>query len=102
MKLSQKNLDRLRKIRRMLVSGKTLGGLLVGIAGTVTGCRDRGPHTVMGSYPADQGNVQRERRDCHVRGKYLVEPDTEKKEQQPDQKGEPKVEPKTEPPSKGS
>ena len=83
MKLSKKNKSLLQRIRNLLASGKTLGGLLVGLAATTigSGChRDRGPHNVMGSYPKTDtdANVRNERRDCHVRGKYIVKPPTEK------------------------
>ena len=83
MKLSKKNKSLLRNIRDLLASGKTLGGLLVSLAATTigSGChRDRGPHNVMGSYPNPNpdANVRNERRDCHVRGKYIVKPPAEK------------------------
>ena len=79
MKLSKKNKSLLQRIRNLLASGKTLGGLLVSLAATTisSGChRDRGPHNVMGSYPKTDtdANVRNERRDCHVRGKYIVNP----------------------------
>ena len=83
MKLSKKNKSLLQRIRNLLASGKTLGGLLVSLAATTisSGChRDRGPHNVKGSYPKTDtdANVRNERRDCHVRGKYIVKPPTEK------------------------
>ena len=88
MKLSKKNKTLLRNIRDMLASGKTLGSLLVGLAATTIGCgchRDRGPHNVMGSYPKDEPetNVRNERKNCHVRGKYLVNPPKTSKEAKP-------------------
>ena len=88
MNLSQKNKTLLRNIRDMLASGKTLCGLLVGIATSAigSGCqRDRGPHNVMGSYPKPEpdANVRNERRDCHVRGKYLVKPPAKPKKEEP-------------------
>lgn len=88
MKLSKKNQTLLRRIRKALASGKTLGGLLVGLATTTigNGChRDRGPHNVMGSYPntSSDANVRNERRDCHVRGKYLVKPPEKPKKEAP-------------------
>ena len=88
MKLSRKNKSLLRNIRDLLASGKTIGGLLVSLAATTvgTGChRDRGPHNVMGSYPKTDmdANVRNERKDCHVRGKYLVEPPEKPKKEEP-------------------
>ena len=53
MKLSKKNAARQSAIRRALASGKSLGGLLVGLAAAmVGGCSERSPSTVMGDYPA--------------------------------------------------
>ena len=83
MTLSKKNQARLQSIHKMLASGKALGGLLVSLAATTIGCgchRDRGPHNVMGSYPnqAPSTNVQNEKKDGRIMGKYLIEPSTPK------------------------
>ena len=53
MKLSKKNATRQRVLQKAIASGKTLGGLLVGLtaATVVGGCRERSPATTMGSYP---------------------------------------------------
>jgi hypothetical protein len=52
MKLSKKNAALQRTMRKTIASGKTLGGLLVGIAATITGCREgNSPASTMGSYP---------------------------------------------------
>ena len=53
MKLSKKNAARQRVLQKAIASGKTLGGLLVGLtaATVVSGCRERSPATTMGSYP---------------------------------------------------
>ena len=52
MKLSKKDTAVQRAIHRAVSSGKALGGLLVGLAATVAGCRDgnRSAHT-MGRFP---------------------------------------------------
>ena len=52
MKLSKKNTVLQRTIHKALASGKALGGLIVGFAATVSGCRDHSPATMMGDYPA--------------------------------------------------
>ena len=52
MKLSKKNEAVQRTIHRAVASGKALGGLIVGLAATVAGCRERTPADTMGSYPA--------------------------------------------------
>ena len=52
MKLSKKNAALQRTMQKAIASGKTLGGLLVGIAATVAGCREgNSPESTMGSYP---------------------------------------------------
>ena len=53
MKLSKKNAARQRVLQKAIASGKTLGGLLVGLtaAAVAGGCRERSPATTMGSYP---------------------------------------------------
>ena len=52
MKLSKKREALQRAIHKAVASGKALGGLLVGLAATVTGCREHTPANTMGSYPA--------------------------------------------------
>lgn len=52
MKLSKKNATIQRSMHKAIASGKTLGGLLVGIAATISGCREgNSPASTMGSYP---------------------------------------------------
>ena len=52
MKLSKKNAALLRAIHDALASGKALGGLLVGFAATVAGCREsHSPAHTMGRFP---------------------------------------------------
>ena len=65
MKLSKRSEALQRAIHKAVASGKALGGLLIGIAATVTGCRERTPANTMGSYPAprqQQENAMRNRR----------------------------------------
>ena len=52
MKLSKKSEALQRAIHKALASGKALGGLIVGLAATVSGCRDHTPANTMGDYPA--------------------------------------------------
>ena len=53
MKLSKKNAARQRVLQKAIASGKTLGGLLVGLtaATVVSECKDSSPASTMGSYP---------------------------------------------------
>ena len=52
MKLSRKNSAVQRAIRNAVASGKALGGLLVGFAAVVSGCREHHtPANTMGSFP---------------------------------------------------
>lgn len=52
MKLSKKNAARQRVLQKAIASGKTLGGLLVGLAATtVTGCGRHSPASTMGRFP---------------------------------------------------
>ena len=52
MKLSKENAARQRKIRKTVSAGKALGGLLVGLAATVAGCRGKNsPAHTMGRFP---------------------------------------------------
>ena len=52
MKLSKKSAALQRAIHKALASGQALGGLIVGLAATVAGCRDHSPANTMGDYPA--------------------------------------------------
>ena len=56
MKLSKKNAARHRVLQKAIASGKTLGGLLVGLtaATVVGGCKETSPASTMGSYPRPQ------------------------------------------------
>jgi LysM repeat protein len=51
MKLSKKNAARQRVLQKAIASGKTLGGLLVGLAATVTGYGRHPPASIMGRSP---------------------------------------------------
>jgi len=51
MKLSKKNAARQRVLQKAIASGKTLGGLLVSLAATVTGCGRHSPASTMGRFP---------------------------------------------------
>ena len=51
MKLSKNNAARQRVLQTAIASGKTLGGLLVGLAATVTGCGRHSPASTMGRFP---------------------------------------------------
>ena len=67
MKLSKKRAAIQRAIHKSLASGKALGGLIVGLAATVAGCRDHHtPANTMGDYPASpqqqEENAMRNRR----------------------------------------
>ena len=56
MKLSKKNAAQQRILQKAIASGKTLGGLLVGLtaATVVSGCKDPSPANTLGSYPRPQ------------------------------------------------
>lgn len=56
MKLSKKNASRQRVLQKAIASGKTLGGLLVGLtaATVVGGCKDPSSASTTGSYPRPQ------------------------------------------------
>ena len=66
MKLSKKSEALQRAIHKAVASGKALGGLIVGLAATVAGCRDHSPANTMGDYPASpqqqEENAMRNRR----------------------------------------
>ena len=78
MKLSKKNAARQSAIHRAIASGKALGGLLVGLAATVVGCR--GSHTpahTMGRFPDPryQENATNENADEFVTGGVIAMPE---------------------------
>ena len=56
MKLSKKSAAQQRVLQKAIASGKTLGGLLVGLtaATVVSGCKDSSPANTLGSYPRPQ------------------------------------------------
>lgn len=66
MKLSKKREALQRAIHKAVASGKALGGLIVGLAATVAGCREHSPANTMGDYPASpqqqEENAMRNRR----------------------------------------
>ena len=72
MKLSKKRAALQRAIHKALASGKALGGLLVGLASTVSGCRDHSPASTMGDYPASP--QQQEENDLRNRRAVPGEP----------------------------
>ncbi len=80
MRLSKKNQTILRNIRKMLASGKTLAGLLVGFAATTIGDGCRPVRMGDEPRPEPRSNGHNEGRNCHVRGKYLVNPPEPKNE----------------------
>ncbi|MBQ7188504.1 MAG: hypothetical protein IJR99_03720 [Kiritimatiellae bacterium] len=85
MKLNKENSAIQRAIRKALESGKSLGGLLLGIAATaITGCRERTPANTMGRYPSrpEQQNACQEVEDpAAVRGKMILSPQKAEKEE---------------------
>lgn len=78
MKLSKKNAARQRVLQKAIASGKTLGGLLVGLtaATVVGGCKDPSPASTMGSYPRpqQQANATSENVGEFATGGVIVEP----------------------------
>ena len=66
MKLSKKREALQRAIHKAVASGNALGGLIVGLAATVAGCREHSPANTMGDYPASpqqqEENAMRNRR----------------------------------------
>ena len=85
MKLSKKGAAIQRAIHDALVSGKALGGLIVGFAATVTGCGDRhSPAHTMGRFPDPryQENATNENTEVFVTEGEVPKPgDTPTKEQ---------------------
>ena len=78
MKLSKKNAARQRVLQKAIASGKTLGGLLVGLtaATVVGGCKDPSPASTMGSYPRpqQQANATSENVGEFATGGVIAEP----------------------------
>ena len=78
MKLSKKNAARQRALQKAIASGKTLGGLLVGLtaATVVGGCKDPSPASTMGSYPRpqQQANATSENVGEFATGGVIAEP----------------------------
>lgn len=69
MKLSKKSSAIQRSIRKAIASGKALGGLLVGLAAAVAGCREHHSHaSTMGRFPDPryQENATNETRNRRV------------------------------------
>ena len=87
MKLSKKGAAIQRAIHDALVSGKALGGLLVGFAATVMGCGDRhSPAHTMGRFPDPryQENATNEDKEVFViEGEVPKAGETPTKEQEP-------------------
>jgi len=81
MKLSKKNAARQSAIHRAIASGKTLGGLLVGLtaATVVGGCKEASPSRTQGSYPRSQqqANATNEDTEEFVTGGAIAEPEPE-------------------------
>ena len=79
MKLSKKNAARQRALQKAIASGKTLGGLLVGLtaATVVGGCKDPSPARTMGSYPRpqQQANATNENIDEFFTGGEIAVPE---------------------------
>ena len=77
MKLSKKSAARQRVLQKAIASGKTLGGLLVGLtaATVVSGCKDSSPASTMGSYPRprQQANSTNSNADEFVTGGAIAE-----------------------------
>ena len=77
MKLSKKNAARQRVLQKAIASGKTLGGLLVGLAATtVTGCGRHSPASTMGRFPDPryQENAKNENTEVFVTEGEIPEP----------------------------
>ena len=87
MKLSKKNAARQRVLQKAIASGKTLGGLLVGLtaATVVGGCKDPSPASTMGSYPRpqQQANATSENVGEFVTEGAIAEPETKTPQPKP-------------------
>ena len=77
MKLSKKSAARQRVLQKAIASGKTLGGLLVGLtaATVVSGCKGSSPANTLGSYPRPQhqANATNSNADEFVTGGAIAE-----------------------------
>ena len=87
MKLSKKGASVQRTIHDALASGKALGGLLVGVAATVAGCREssRPAHT-MGRFPDARYQENAKNEDAKV---FVTEGEMPEAEEVPAQEPEP-------------
>ena len=87
MKLSKKGAAIQRAIHDALASGKALGGLLVGVAATVAGCREssRPAHT-MGRFPDARYQENAKNEDAKV---FVTEGEIPEPEETPAQEQEP-------------
>ncbi len=77
MKLSKKGAAIQRAIHNALASGKALGGLLIGFAATVAGCREsHSPAHTMGRFPDSryQENAKNEKAELAVTEGEVPEP----------------------------
>ena len=77
MKLSKKSAAIQRAIHSAVASGKALGGLIVGLAATVVGCREHHtPANTMGRYPDRryQENETNEKPDVSVTDGFIASP----------------------------
>ena len=77
MKLSKKGAAIQRAIHSAVASGKALGGLIVGLAATVVGCREHHtPANTMGRYPDPryQTNEANEKPEVSVTDGYIASP----------------------------
>ena len=77
MKLSKKNAARQRVLQKAIASGKALGGLVVGFAATVAGCREGyTPAHTMGRFPDSryQENAKNENTEVFVTEGDIPEP----------------------------
>ena len=86
MKLSKKNAARQSAIQKAIASGKTLGGLLVGFAATVAGCREsHSPANTMGRFPDPryQENVTNENKEVFVTDGVIAEPEPQPPQPKP-------------------
>ena len=92
MKLSKKNAARQRVLQKAIASGKTLGGLLVGLAATVTGCCGRhSPASTMGRFPDPryQENAKNENTEVFVTEGFVTEGEIPEPGEVPAQEQEP-------------
>ena len=91
MKLSKKSAAIQRAIHSAVASGKALGGLLVGLAATVVGCREHHtPANTMGRYPDPryQKNETNEKPDVSVTDGYIAMPQPKPQKSNADREGQ--------------